>query len=46
MCSDINAKNLTGWYRDGYCNIVDYDHRSRHTVCALMTDEFLLWARN
>jgi hypothetical protein len=31
---------LTGFYRDGCCNTGPMD-RGRHTVCALMTDEFL-----
>ena len=31
---------LTGWFRDGCCNTDDRD-RGSHTVCALLTDEFL-----
>ena len=31
---------LTGFYRDGYCNTGPND-LGTHTVCALMTDEFL-----
>lgn len=30
----------TGWYRDGYCN-TDFRDRGVHTVCAILTDEFL-----
>ncbi len=31
---------LTGWYRDGACNTDDMD-RGSHTICAVMTKEFL-----
>lgn len=31
---------MTGFYRDGYCNTGPMDQGS-HTVCAVMTDEFL-----
>lgn len=31
----------TGWYRDGCCNTDDNDVGS-HTVCALLTEEFLV----
>ena len=31
---------MTGFYRDGLCNTDRYDHGS-HTVCAIMTQEFL-----
>lgn len=31
---------LTGFYRDGYCR-TGADDRGLHTVCALMTEEFL-----
>ncbi len=31
---------LTGFFRDGHCNTCDADTGS-HTVCAVMTDEFL-----
>ena len=31
---------ITGFYRDGYCNTGQMDQGS-HTVCAIMTDEFL-----
>lgn len=30
----------TGWFRDGCCNTDGNDH-GVHTVCAIMTDEFL-----
>ena len=32
---------LTGWFRDGCCNTDDQDHGS-HTVCAILTEEFLM----
>ncbi len=35
---------LTGFYRDGCCNTGD-DDRGMHTVCAVMTDEFLEFSR-
>jgi uncharacterized protein (DUF2237 family) len=31
---------LTGWLRDGCCN-TDANDAGQHTVCAVMTDEFL-----
>jgi uncharacterized protein (DUF2237 family) len=34
---------LTGYYRDGCCNTDEYD-RGTHTVCAMMTEEFLLFS--
>ena len=42
LCS---KEPLTGWYRDGCCN-TDKDDKGFHTVCAKVTDEFLLWAKN
>ncbi|WP_184382212.1 DUF2237 family protein [Roseococcus suduntuyensis] len=35
---------LTGWYRDGCCKTDEHDHGS-HTVCAVMTAEFLEFSR-
>lgn len=35
---------LTGWYRDGCCRTDEHDHGS-HTVCAVMTAEFLEFSR-
>lgn len=34
------ADPLTGFYRDGSCNTGPHDHGS-HTICAVMTTEFL-----
>ena len=34
---------LTGWYRDGCCN-TDRNDRSLHTVCCVVTDDFLNFA--
>jgi len=31
---------LTGYFRDGCCNTDEYD-RGSHTVCAVVTDDFL-----
>jgi len=35
---------LTGYYRDGACNTCEADHGS-HTVCAVMTAEFLAYSK-
>lgn len=35
-----STKPLTGFFRDGQCNTCAEDHGS-HTVCAIMTAEFL-----
>jgi uncharacterized protein (DUF2237 family) len=56
--SQTNAKNvlgtaleaccfdpLTGYFRDGFCHTIDEDHGS-HTVCAIMTAEFLAFSRS
>lgn len=35
---------LTGFFRDGHCNTCEEDIGS-HTVCAVMTDEFLAYSK-
>lgn len=35
---------LTGFFRDGHCNTCASDHGS-HTVCAVMTAEFLAYSK-
>ena len=35
---------LTGYYRDGYCH-TGHGDTGVHTVCAVMTDEFLKFSR-
>ena len=35
---------MTGFYRDGCCN-TGADDRGIHTVCAVMTDEFLQYSK-
>lgn len=35
---------VTGFFRDGHCNTCDADHGS-HTVCAVMTAEFLAFSK-
>ncbi len=35
---------LTGFFRDGHCNTCAADQGS-HTVCAVMTDEFLAYSK-
>ena len=39
-----STEPLTGWFRDGCCN-TDRRDRGLHTVCCLVTDEFLEFAR-
>jgi len=34
---------LTGWFRDGCCN-TDSNDRGLHTVCCILTEEFLSFA--
>ena len=36
---------ITGFYRDGYCNTGPGDIGT-HTVCALVTDEFLVYSKS
>lgn len=35
---------LTGYFRDGHCNTCEAD-RGSHTVCAVMTAEFLAYSK-
>jgi uncharacterized protein (DUF2237 family) len=42
--AECSAKPLTGFYRDGCCN-TGGDDRGVHSVCALMTREFLEFSR-
>ena len=37
MCS---VDPMTGWHRDGSCS-TDDQHRGSHTICAVVTQEFL-----
>jgi len=39
-----NEQPRTGFYRDGRCN-TGIDDRGSHTVCAVMTDEFLAFSK-
>jgi uncharacterized protein (DUF2237 family) len=36
---------LTGWFRDGCCRTDELDF-GRHTVCAIMTEDFLAFTRS
>jgi len=36
---------MTGWYRDGKCN-TDENDRGSHTVCCLVTEAFLEFAKS
>lgn len=42
--SQCSADPLTGYFRDGHCNTCDADTGS-HTVCAVMTAEFLAFSK-
>lgn len=39
-----STEPLTGFFRDGYCNTGPMDH-GVHTVCAVMTEDFLTFTR-
>lgn len=39
-----STEPLTGFFRDGHCNTCAEDQGS-HTVCAVMTDEFLAYSK-
>ncbi|APZ51379.1 DUF2237 family protein [Salipiger abyssi] len=41
--SPCSTEPLTGFFRDGHCNTCAEDHGS-HTVCAVMTAEFLAFS--
>lgn len=43
--ADCSRDPVTGFFRDGCCNTSDEDHGS-HTVCAVMTTEFLEFSRS
>ena len=42
--ADCSERPLTGFFRDGCCNTSAQD-RGSHTVCVLMTAEFLTFSR-
>lgn len=42
--SACSTDPLTGFFRDGHCNTCSEDHGS-HTVCAVMTAEFLAYSK-
>lgn len=44
VLSACSTDPLTGFFRDGHCNTCDADQGS-HTVCAVMTDEFLAYSK-
>lgn len=39
-----SLKPLTGYFRDGCCH-TDDENRGTHTVCAVMTDDFLAFSK-
>jgi uncharacterized protein (DUF2237 family) len=42
--SACSSDPVTGFFRDGHCNTCKADHGS-HTVCAVMTAEFLAFSK-
>ena len=42
---DCGIDPMTGFYRDGCCN-TDADDVGTHTICAIMTDEFLEYSKS
>lgn len=42
---DCSCDPITGFFRDGKCNTCGDDH-GMHTVCAVMTDEFLEFSKS
>ena len=44
MLEACSHKPMTGFFRDGCCNTNEQDAGS-HTVCAVMTDEFLKFSK-
>ncbi|MEZ4299241.1 MAG: DUF2237 domain-containing protein [Polyangiaceae bacterium] len=43
--ADCSKSPMTGFFRDGCCNTSDED-RGSHTVCVVMTAEFLLFSKS
>ena len=41
---DCSQNPVTGWFRDGCCNTNEED-LGCHTVCAKVTEKFLIWAK-
>ncbi len=39
-----SCKPMTGWYRDGSCR-TDISDQGMHTVCAVMTEQFLTYSK-
>ncbi|WP_353216400.1 DUF2237 domain-containing protein [Sandarakinorhabdus sp.] len=42
--AQCSAQPMTGWQRDGCCN-TDAQDRGMHTVCAIVTEEFLAFSQ-
>lgn len=42
---DCSLDPLTGWYRNGCCD-TDANDKGVHTVCAVMTEEFLEYSKS
>lgn len=43
--ADCSQRPVTGFFRDGCCNTSD-DDRGSHTVCAVMTADFLAFSKS
>lgn len=44
VLSQCGCEPMTGYFRDGYCHISEEDH-GNHSVCAVMTEEFLAYTK-
>ncbi len=42
--SICGCQPMTGWFRDGYCK-TEYNDHGIHTVCCVVTDEFLEFSK-
>ncbi len=43
--ADCSTRPMTGFFRDGCCNTSE-DDRGSHTVCVVVTAEFLLYSKS
>ena len=45
VLQSCSVEPMTGWFRDGCCETQSAD-RGRHLVCAIMTDDFLMFSKS
>ena len=45
MLESCSTAPMTGFFRDGCCN-TSHEDRGSHTVCAILTDEFLSFSKS